>query len=131
MTFQPVHVPSRRAMISALGGGIGGIALGGMLQREVVANAEPHFRPRAKRVIQLFMNGGPFQGDFFDPKPMLKKYAGTRPQEVNLRTERRTAGLLASPFRYRRHGENGLPISELLPAAICAAMSRATSGWRL
>ena len=40
-----------------------------------------HFAPRAKRVIHLFMNGGPFQADLFDPKPSLLKYAGQRPEE--------------------------------------------------
>jgi hypothetical protein len=74
-----------------------------------------HFPGTAKRVIHLFMNGGPFQGDFFDPKPGLTKYAGQRPPSANLRTERKTGGLMPSPFRYRRHGESGLPVSELLP----------------
>jgi hypothetical protein len=61
------------------------------------------------------MNGGPFQGDLFDPKPALEKYAGQRPEAVQLRTERKTAGLMPSPFRYRPSGESGVPVSELLP----------------
>jgi hypothetical protein len=96
-------------MIGALGGGLGSIALGQSLE------AAPHFAPRAKRVIQLFMNGGPFQGDLFDPKPLVTKHAGDRPAEVDLRTERKTAGLLPSPFRFHHRGESGLPVSELLP----------------
>ena len=72
-------------------------------------------RPRAKRVIQLFMNGGPFQADLFDPKPSLNRYAGQKPAGADLLTERPTGGLLPSPFKFRRQGDSGLPISELLP----------------
>jgi hypothetical protein len=78
------------------------------------AAQRPH-RPRAQRVIQLFMNGGPFQSDLFDPKPDLQKYAGQRPAEVNLRTERATAGLLPSPVQWQKAGQSGVPISDLLP----------------
>lgn len=74
-----------------------------------------HFAPRAKRVIHLFMNGGPFHGDLFDPKPALAKYAGQRPSGTDLVTERPTGGLLASPYRFRPCGESGVPVSELLP----------------
>ena len=98
-------------MINRLGGGLGAVALAGT----VSGSAPPHFRPRARRVIQLFMNGGPYQADLFDPKPLLAKYAGQRPEAVKLRTERQTSGLMPSPFRFRRHGESGLEISELLP----------------
>jgi len=101
-------------MLGKLGGGLGAVGLAGLLAEQAAA-AGTHFAPRAKRVIQLFMNGGPFQGDLFDPKPALKKFAGERPAEVDLRTERKTAGLLPSPFKYSRHGESGLEISELLP----------------
>src|SRR5436190_19036832 len=103
-------------MIGRLGGGLGAIGLGTLLGEELSGTAPKlHFAPRAKRVIHLFMNGGPFQGDFFDPKPMLNKFAGQRPKEVDLRTERATAGLLASPFGFTRHGQSGVPVSELLP----------------
>ncbi len=54
------------------------------------------------------MNGGPFQGDLFDPKPLLEKFAGQRPPQADLRTERKTAGLLPSPFRFRQHGQSGI-----------------------
>ncbi|MEE3367715.1 MAG: DUF1501 domain-containing protein [Planctomycetota bacterium] len=74
-----------------------------------------HFAPRAKRVIHLFMNGGPFHGDLFDPKPALAKYAGQRPSGTDLVTERPTGGLLASPYRFHACGESGVPVSELLP----------------
>ena len=65
--------------------------------------------------ILLFLPGGPSQVDLFDPKPALKKYAGQRPNSVNLRTERTTGGLLPSPFVFKKHGRAGLEISELLP----------------
>jgi hypothetical protein len=111
---------TRRQAIGRLGGGLGALGLGALLADEAGAAASSampklHFAPRAKRVIHLFMNGGPFQGDFFDPKPMLNKFAGQRPKEVDLRTERATAGLLASPFGYTRRGQSGVPVSELLP----------------
>jgi hypothetical protein len=61
------------------------------------------------------MNGGPFQGDFFDPKPALNEYAGQRPKEVEFRTENATGGCMPVPFKFERRGECGLPVSELLP----------------
>lgn len=107
---------SRRAMIQHLGGGLGSIALAQMLAEETAAAPKPaHRTPRARRVIQLFMNGGPFGPDFFDPKPMLVRYDGQRPEAVNLRTERKTAGLLPSPFSFQPAGSSGVPVSELLP----------------
>jgi hypothetical protein len=108
-------LPSRREALASLGGGLGMIGLAGMLAGNARGALAPHFPPRAKRIIHLFMNGGPFQGDLFDPKPAVAKHAGERPAEVDLRTERKTAGLLPSPLKYARHGESGLEISELLP----------------
>ncbi len=89
---------TRREMIHALGGGLGALGLSALLAPELTA--VPHFTPKAKRIIHLFMNGGPFQGDFFDPKPALNKYAGQRPQAVDLRTENKTGGLMAVPFTF-------------------------------
>ena len=114
------HTISRRELIRSLGGGLGTVGLMSALGSESLAeNARPlrlpHFAPRAKRVIHLFMNGGPYQSDLFDPKPALRKYAGQRPRAVQLRTERETAGLMPSPFEFARHGENGVEVSELLP----------------
>jgi hypothetical protein len=107
---------TRREAIHRLGGGIGAIGLASLLAESVgAAPAGPHFAPRAKRVIHLFMNGGPFGPDLFDPKPSLTRFAGQRPREVELRTERPTAGLMAVPFRYGRHGQSGLEVSELMP----------------
>ncbi len=107
---------TRREMITSLGGGLGSVALAGLMTQHAGAvPIGPHHPPRAKRVIHLFMNGGPFGPDFLDPKPALTTHAGQRPGEVNLRTERPTAGLMASPFRYQPCGQSGVPVSELLP----------------
>ena len=59
------------------------------------------------------MNGGPSQVDTFDYKPLLEKYHGQPMPAGNLRTERLTGGLMKSPFRFRRRGENGLWVSDL------------------
>jgi hypothetical protein len=101
-------------MIQALGGGLGLLGLASVLQAGDAARG-PHFRPRAKRIIHLFMNGGPFGPDLFDPKPAINKYTGQRPEAVDLRTERPTAGLMPVPFKFEKRGRSGLEISELLP----------------
>ena len=108
---------SRRAAIGRMGAGFGSIGLATMLadQTHAALPKAAHFAPRAKRVIQLFMSGGPYQADFFDPKPLIAQYAGQRPDAVNLRTERATAGLLPSSFKFSPQGESGIPVSELLP----------------
>jgi hypothetical protein len=109
---------SRRELIQSLGAGLGSVALYGMLAEEKARAANtpsPHFAPKAKHSIVLFMPGGPSQMDLFDPKPALATYAGQRPDSVNLRTERVTGGLLPSPFRFARHGRSGQVLSELLP----------------
>jgi hypothetical protein len=105
---------SRREMIGALGGGLGSIGLASLLAPSA-RGAGTHFAPRARRVIQLFMNGGPFGPDLLDPKPAINRYAGQRPAAVELRTENQTGGLMAVPYRYRHHGRSGLEVSELLP----------------
>lgn len=116
---------SRRELILRLGGGLGTLGLGltaadpasaaGHPLSPDAQRSTPHFAPRAKRVIQLFMNGGPFQGDLFDPKPALNRYAGQRPSEVQLRTENATGGLMPVPFGFQRRGGSGLEVSDLLP----------------
>jgi hypothetical protein len=73
----------------------------------------PHFAPRAKRVIHLFMNGGPSHVDTFDPKPSLQKYAGKLLPRTNLRTERKTGAAFPSPFKFQRYGKSGIEVSEL------------------
>ncbi|MCA9025148.1 MAG: DUF1501 domain-containing protein [Planctomycetaceae bacterium] len=115
--FESPPVQSRRSMMRTLGGGMGSVALLNALAGEsrAIASTASHAPPRAKRVIHLFMNGGPFQCDLFDPKPLLEKYAGQRPESADLRTERKTSGLRPSPFAFQPQGESGLPVSELLP----------------
>jgi hypothetical protein len=109
---------SRRQMIQALGGGLGALGLASLLAPWAGAATTargPHLKPRAKRVIQLFMNGGPFGPDLLDPKPALNKYAGQRPKAVELRTENQTGGLMPVPFKFRPCGKSGVEVSELLP----------------
>ncbi|MFO0903352.1 MAG: DUF1501 domain-containing protein [Pirellulales bacterium] len=132
----PNHVRlglSRRQLLARMGGGLGTLGLAQLLAdpSSLAAAPEqpalkqtapgksivrgPHIAPRAKRVIQLFMNGGPFQADFFDPKPLLNKHAGERPKEVDFRTENATGGLMAVPYAFQPRGRCGLPVSDLLP----------------
>src|ERR1043165_2330507 len=95
-----IEMLSRRQVIQSLGGGFGALGLASIFASDAPADApRTHHVPRAKRVIQLFMNGGPFGPDLLDPKPAINAYAGQRPREVELRTERQTAGLMAVPFR--------------------------------
>jgi hypothetical protein len=105
---------SRRSALQSLGGGFGGLVLADLLRADVPTGAT-HFRPRARRVIFLYMSGGPSHLDLFDPKPEMARRAGQRPSEVALRTERITGGLLPSPFKFRKCGSSGLEVSELLP----------------
>ena len=126
MTSQSRLMPlsiDRRQLLHQLGGGLSALGAASMLEQRgdgaeatpLLPSRGPHFEPKAKRVIHLFMNGGPFQADLFDPKPAVKKYAGQRPEGADLVTERPTGGLLPSPFRFRPHGESGVPVSELMP----------------
>ena len=74
--------------------------------------------PRAKAVIQLFMNGGPSQVDLLDPKPALLKYAGQPPSRdlaSEIRAVREAGGLMPSPFKFDKHGESGIEVSEIMP----------------
>ncbi len=107
---------TRREMLQTVGGGLGGLMLADVLRETALGRPLPtHFTPRAKHVIFLFMGGGPSHLDLFDPKPEIAKRAGQRPQDVQLRTERVTAGLLPSPFKFKAHGASGIEVSELLP----------------
>ena len=114
------RLPGRRRFVESLCGGFGSVGLAAMLNGQLAASdaavpAGPHFAPKAKHLIFLFMTGGPSQMDLLDPKPALKTYEGQRPQSADLRTERMTGGLLPSPFEFRRHGQSGIEVSELLP----------------
>jgi uncharacterized protein (DUF1501 family) len=121
--FEPADPfrPTRRALLRELGGSVGLLGLASYLRAAEpsavppASAGKPHFTPRAKRVIFLFMAGGPSHLDTFDPKPALERHAGKRPETVDLRTERVTGGLLPSPFKFRPGGKSGLPVSDLLP----------------
>src|SRR5215472_13253813 len=78
-----------------------------------LAPKPPHFPAKAKRVVHLFMNGGPSHVDTFDPKPLLDKYHGKPLPNPNLRTERKTAGAMRSPYKFQRYGRSGIEVSEL------------------
>src|SRR5689334_10109896 len=109
---------SRRDFLARTGMGMGALSLGTLAQAQSpapspVAAHAPHFAPRAKRVIHFFLNGGPSHVDTFDPKPALAKYAGQPLPGEYLRTERKTGAAFPTPFKFTRHGQSGLAISEL------------------
>ena len=128
------HFAGRRRWLQRSGLGIGSLALTSLLKDQGLLHAvdsdatnfesiagsslvarKPHFAPRAKRVIHLFANGGPSQIDTFDPKPMLEKLHG-KPLNEKLGKDKRLGGVAhASPFKFNRHGESGMEISELFP----------------
>ncbi len=114
--MNPLHALSRREMLRRVGGGFGMLSLTSLLQGKPAqaATRAPHFAPRAKRVIFLFMSGGPSQVDTFDPKPMLKILEGQRPQGADIRTASKTAGLFPSAVKFLPGGESGIPVSEHL-----------------
>ena len=76
---------------------------------------QSQFPGTAKRVVHLFMNGGPSQVDTFDPKPMLTKYGGKELPMANLATERKTGAGFASPWKFRKYGQSGIEVSDLFP----------------
>jgi len=113
------HFFTRREFLSRCGIGMGGLALGSMLPNATAASslsaAGPQFKPKAKRVIHIFLNGGPSHVDTFDPKPSLQKYAGKLLPMSNLRTERKTGAAFPCPYTFKRHGQSGTEVSEIFP----------------
>src|SRR6187431_1585899 len=77
-----------------------------------LAERLPHYPAKAKRVIHLFMNGGPSHVDTFDPKPALAKYNG-KELPMHLATERKTGAAFQSPFAFEKRGKSGIEVSEL------------------
>jgi len=75
----------------------------------------PDFKPKAKHVIFLFMNGGLSQVDSFDHKPMLEKYDGQPMPGATPQHERKTGGLMKSPFTFKKYGQSGIEVSEIFP----------------
>src|SRR6266849_8815127 len=116
---------SRREMLIQSGKGFGALALAGMLEgassNNPLAPKAPHFPARAKAVIHLFMHGGVSHVDTFDPKPELAKHSGeTISAEMarGLKTNRidfAKAPMRGSPWKFQRHGQSGMEISELFP----------------
>lgn len=114
---------SRRQLLKQSGMGFGSLALGALFNNSVsaattlngpLAPHPPQFAPKAKRVIHLFMNGGPSQVDTFDPKPMLTRYAG-KAIPLHMQTERRTGAGFPSPFQFIQQGQSGIAVSEIFP----------------
>ena len=123
--FAPNPTPcgrSRREFLWEIGGGFAGLALADLLATEAraaspLAQRPPHFPPKAKHCVFLFMNGGPSQVDTFDPKPALAKHHGQPYQgDAKVGSNGRPIGhLMQSPFAFGRHGRSGLEISSLFP----------------
>ena len=122
----------RRTFFSRISDGFCGTALASLLGADLFSASAatagrrvydlkprpPHHQPRAKSVIHLFMNGGPSQVDLFDPKPALEKYSGQPPgrdlaNDIEFINE--AGGFMPSPYRFTKHGQSGIEVSELLP----------------
>ncbi len=104
------------ALLSLLGADLGAASEGSKVYD--LKPKQPHFSPKAKAVIHLFQNGGPSQVDLFDPKPALRKFAGTAPSRdiVNeIEFADQIGTMLPSPFAFRPYGKCGMELSELLP----------------
>jgi hypothetical protein len=99
---------TRREMLATFGCGFGSLAV-----RAGATQTGPHFAAKAKRVVFLFLNGGPSQVDTFDPKPMLTRHNGKALPGENLKTERRTGNAFGSPFAFRKSGQSGIEVSEI------------------
>ncbi|MBL8168492.1 MAG: DUF1501 domain-containing protein [Acidobacteria bacterium] len=118
---------SRRWFIEQCGVGLGALALNHLLAGEAYAQAQnplapkkPHFAPKIKNVIFLFMAGGPSHMELFDNKPMLAKFDGTLPPPDLLKGYRAAfinpnSKLLGPKFKFAKYGQSGAELSELLP----------------
>ncbi|MFM9874723.1 MAG: DUF1501 domain-containing protein, partial [Fimbriimonadaceae bacterium] len=121
---------TRRALLKNAGYGVGSLALGSMLSENLFAGMlpggqervlpSPHFAPKAKNVIFLFMAGAPSQLDLFDDKPFLRKHNGEAIPDEIVKGERfafikGTPKLLGSPHEFAPRGKSGQVISNLLP----------------
>ena len=114
------RVLSRRDALRTSAAGFGNLALAALLCKQVSANGRSsqltHFAPRAKRVIFLFMHGGPSQVDTFDYKPLLARDHGKPVPFPKPRVQSAPTGnLLKSPWQFHRHGQSGHWVSELFP----------------
>ena len=124
----PEHLAlTRREFLCRCGMGMGALGLASMIGSTGLfasnAQAEDFISPllakqpplpaKAKRVIHLFMNGGPSHVDTFDPKPALAKYAGRPLPMTNLPTERKTGAAFPSPYKFKPYGRSGIEVSEI------------------
>jgi Protein of unknown function (DUF1501) len=123
---QFIQTTTRRDMLRASAGGFGQLVLAALAAQAARAEIRPvtssipplapHFPPRARRIIFLFMWGGPSHVDLFDPKPRLNEDDGKQLAGKSVGSEKDQLGtLLGSPFRFAQHGEGGMWISELFP----------------
>jgi hypothetical protein len=126
-----LRIQSRRNFFRTCAGGIETIALANLLATEgragdsakpldPLAPKAPHFAPKAKNVIFLFMEGAPSQMDLFDPKPALQKYHGqslppSLTKDLRLAFIKPTAAVLASPRTFTPHGQSGIEFSDFIP----------------
>lgn len=110
-------IRTRREVLQEAALGFGGLALSAMMSKAAGLGArEPHFAPRAKRVIFLYIGGGPSTIDMFDPKPVLRRFDGKpAPFEIKGRALNGSQQIMASPWEFTRCGESGREISNLLP----------------
>jgi hypothetical protein len=124
---------SRREVLCKIGGGFGALGLAslfadaGLLAPAAAGQANPtgfslaprppHFQPRARRMIFLFMNGGPSHVDTFDPKPMLEKHKGKPVPDSLVKKSGRTGNgkLMPSPFKWKKYGKSGIEVTEIYP----------------
>src|SRR5882724_3838030 len=121
-----IQSSTRREMLQQCGAGFGMLALAALLGEEQakaagtalnpLAPKAPMFPAKAKRVIFLFMHGGPSQVDTFDPKPLLTRDNGKPLPFAKPRVQfAQTGNLLASPWQFKQYGQSGLPVSDLFP----------------
>jgi hypothetical protein len=116
---------NRRQALARFANGFGMVALAGLLAEESraagsstnpLALKPPQFPAKAKRIIFLFMSGGPSHVDLFDPKPQLDRHNGKPlPFAMPRLMRTRTGNLLGSPFKFKKHGAAGTEVSELFP----------------
>ena len=123
MNFDPASL-NRRHLLQNTAAGFGYLALRGLLGQEAAASSvqnpllpkQPHLPARAKRIVFLFMKGGPSHVDTFDPKPLLDRDHGKPlPFALPEVTFAKQGNLLKSPWKFHQYGESGLPVSELFP----------------
>ena len=108
---------SRREALTKMASGLGmlGMAATSDAARDPFAPKPPHFKPKAKRVIYLVLNGGLSQVDSFDPKPMLDRHHGQPVPGGAPQTESSVGNLMRSPFSFQKYGRSGIEVSDIFP----------------